>query len=58
LWQKLLEQGPTNDDLRYLIRWVEPLREKVEQKLYKKKAKRLFKKGSREEIMEEIRDLY
>jgi hypothetical protein len=24
----------------------------------KKKAKRFFKKGSREEIMEEIRDLY
>lgn len=29
LWQKLLDQGPDNDDLRYIIRFVEPLRDKA-----------------------------
>jgi len=33
LWQKLLEQQPTNDDLRYIIRWVVPLRKAAWQKL-------------------------
>jgi CHASE1-domain containing sensor protein len=26
LWNELLEKGPTNDDLKYVIRRVEPLR--------------------------------
>ncbi len=33
LWQKLLGQNPTNDDLRYIIRYVEPLRQEAGQKL-------------------------
>jgi len=33
LWAELLEQGPTNDDLCYIIECVEPLREEAWQKL-------------------------
>ena len=32
-WNKLLEQGPDNDDLLYIIRNVEPLRLEAGQKL-------------------------
>ena len=31
LWEEL--EGPTNDDLRYIIRYVEPLRKEAWQKL-------------------------
>jgi len=31
LWEEL--EGPTNDDLRYIIRYVEPLRKEAGQKL-------------------------
>ena len=37
LWKELLEQKPTNDDLRYVIRYVEPLRKEVWQKLLEQK---------------------
>ena len=33
LWAELLEQGPTNGDLCYIIEWVEPLREEAGRKL-------------------------
>lgn len=46
--KKLLEQNPSNDDLRYIIRWIEPLREEAERLL----------KRSRKEIMKEIKALY
>ncbi len=29
LWVDLLNQNPTNEDLRYVIEWVEPLRERA-----------------------------
>ena len=47
LWQQLLGQQPTNEDLRYIIEWVEPLREQ---------AQRLIKM-SKKEIMKRIRRL-
>jgi len=33
LWEELLKQNPTNLDLRYIVEYVEPLREKAWQKL-------------------------
>lgn len=33
LWREFLKQNPANDDLRYIIRWIKPLREKTWQKL-------------------------
>jgi cytochrome c-type biogenesis protein CcmH/NrfG len=33
LWQKLLAQNPTNDDLRFVIEYAKPLRAKAWQKL-------------------------
>jgi hypothetical protein len=33
LWNELLTQNPTNEDLCYVIRWVESLRERAGQKL-------------------------
>ena len=35
LWQQLLKQQPTNEDLRYIIMWVESLREQAWQQLLK-----------------------
>ena len=37
LWGELLEQKPTNDNLRYIIEWVKPLRVKAGQKLLEQK---------------------
>jgi len=33
LWEELLAQNPTNEDLRYVIEWVEALRQEAWQKL-------------------------
>ena len=35
LWNELLQQNPTNDDLRYVIEYVEPLRAEAEKMLNK-----------------------
>ncbi|MCM8788076.1 MAG: hypothetical protein NC935_08540 [Candidatus Omnitrophica bacterium] len=48
LWQKLLEQKPTNDDLRYIIEYVDSLREEAVRKLTL----------SKEEILEKMRELF
>lgn len=45
LWEELLEQKPTNEDLRYIIRRVELLIEK---------AQKLLKRSKRE-ILDEMR---
>ena len=47
LWAELLQAGPTNQDLRYIIEYVEPLRAE---------AQALLKRG-RKEIMDDIRRL-
>ncbi len=44
LWNELLEQKPTNYDLRYIIDYVEPLREK---------AKKMIKRP-KEEVVRDI----
>ena len=45
LWVDLLSQNPTNEDLRYVIEWVEPLRERAEN----------LRKRSKKEILNEMR---
>ena len=47
LWQKLLEQQPTNEDLRHIIMWGKPLREVAKTPL----------QSSKEEIIREMRRL-
>ncbi len=37
LWQQLLSQKPTSDDLRYIIEYVEPLRAEAGQQLLSQK---------------------
>ena len=38
LWKELLEQKPTNDDLRYIIKYIEPLRKEAQKLLKRPKA--------------------
>jgi hypothetical protein len=35
LWQQLLKQQPTNEDLRYIIEFIKPLRQEAWQQLLK-----------------------
>lgn len=46
LWEELLEQKPSNEDLRYIIEYVEPLR---------KEANKLLGRNKQEIIKEMIR---
>ncbi len=47
LWQQLLKLQPTNEDLRYIIKYVEPLRQEAQKRVVM----------SCEEIMDEIKRL-